>query len=86
MISDVAEWRLTRTTKARPELDGFQMERRQFFQPTVLSVAATILCIAPTAATHLSFLQDHNMSDPTCPHDIDVPWALVGQIAEAYVK
>jgi hypothetical protein len=65
MVSDVAEWWLTRTTKARPELDGFQMERRQFFQPTVLSVAATILGIAPTAATHLPFLQEHNMSDPT---------------------
>ena len=43
------------------------MERRQFLQSTVISAAATIIGVAPpaAAATHLSFLQENVMSDPT---------------------
>ena len=63
--------RLGRTRKARPELDRGRMERRQFLQSTVLSAAATMLGIAPLAAatTHLSFLQESVMSDPTRPYE-----------------
>jgi len=45
------------------------MERRQFLQSTVLGAAATILGVTPPAAvaTHLSFLQENIMSDPTAP-------------------
>jgi nicotinamidase-related amidase len=47
------------------------MERRQFLQSTVLSAAATMLGIASPAAatTHLSFLQENVMSDPTRPYE-----------------
>ncbi len=47
------------------------MERRQYLQSTVLSAAATMLGIAPLAAatTHLSFLQESVMSDPTRPYE-----------------
>jgi nicotinamidase-related amidase len=47
------------------------MERRQFLQSTALSAAATMLGIAPPAAatTHLSFLQENVMSDPTRPYE-----------------
>jgi len=47
------------------------MERRQYLQTTVLSAAATMLGIAPLAAatTHLSFLQESVMSDPTHPYE-----------------
>ena len=43
------------------------MERRQFLQSMMLSAGATILGIAPPAAatTHLSFLEENVMSDPT---------------------
>src|SRR5512132_2728426 len=43
------------------------MARRQFLQSTVLGAAATILGVAPpaAAATHLSFLQEKVMSNPT---------------------
>ncbi len=47
------------------------MERRQFLQSTVLGAAATILGVTPPAAvaTHLSFLQENIMSDPTRPYE-----------------
>src|SRR5256886_15783174 len=47
------------------------MERRQFLQSTVLSAAATMLRIAApaAAATHVSFLQENVMSDPTRPYE-----------------
>ena len=47
------------------------MERRQFLLSTVLGVGATILGVASsgTAATHLSYLQENVMSDPTRPYE-----------------
>ena len=47
------------------------MERRQFLQSTVISADTTILGVAPpaAAATHLSFLQENVMSDPTRPYE-----------------
>src|SRR5258708_23397197 len=47
------------------------MERRQFVQSTALGAAATILVVAPpaAAATHVSFLQENVMSDPTRPYE-----------------
>src|SRR5947207_12362438 len=47
------------------------MERRQFLQSTMLTAAATMLGIAPPAAatTHLRFLQEDVMSDPTRPYE-----------------
>jgi hypothetical protein len=51
------------------------MERRQFLQSTVLGAAATILGVTPPAAvaTHLSFLQENIMSDPTRPYEPLIP-------------
>src|ERR1700757_2939331 len=47
------------------------MEGRQFLQSTALGAAATILVVAPpaAAATHVSFLQENVMSNPTHPYD-----------------
>src|SRR6476660_5506165 len=47
------------------------MERRQFLQSTALGAAATILVVAApaAAATHVSFLQENVMSNPTHPYE-----------------
>ena len=49
------------------------MQRRQFLKSTVLGAAATMLGVAPPAAaataTHLRFLQEDVMSDPTRPYE-----------------
>jgi hypothetical protein len=47
------------------------MERRQFLQSTVLGAATMTLGAAPpgAAATHLSFLQENVMSEPTRPYE-----------------
>src|SRR6266700_8346280 len=47
------------------------MEGHQFLQSTALGAAAIILVIAPpaAAATHVSFLQENLMPDPTRPYE-----------------
>jgi hypothetical protein len=58
-------------TVQRLKVQGFRMERRQFLQATVLDAAATMLPLAPAAVatTHLSFLQENVMSEPTRPYE-----------------
>jgi hypothetical protein len=55
----------------RPERREAEMKRRQVLQSTVLGAAATMLGIthSAAAATHLYFLQENVMSDPTRPYE-----------------
>src|SRR5580704_1939785 len=63
--------RLKHCDGASGNLTEAHMERRQFLRSTVLGATATVLGIAPraAAATHLSLLQEHVMSDPNRPYE-----------------